>query len=50
MDVAAKQNNANNHTQKWVRVVQAIVGAAILGLQGVNISETNGQTHLIQRI
>lgn len=34
----------------WTRVATAVGGGLILAMQGVNISETNGQTQLIERV
>lgn len=45
----AKQPNGNK-SELWTRIISGVVGALILGMQGINISETNGQTSYIQRI
>jgi hypothetical protein len=41
---------AGHTSEFWTRVIGAIGGALILGMQGANLSETSGQTSLIHRI
>ena len=42
---------SNGHKAEiWTRVIGAIGGGLLLAMQGVNISETTSQTHLIERI
>lgn len=49
--VAEQKNSGNGHKAEiWTRVITGCAGAALLGMQGINISETNGQTNLIERI
>jgi hypothetical protein len=47
-----EERKANGHKAAdfWTRIIGAIGGALILALQGVNLSETSGQTNLIHRI
>lgn len=47
---AEEKNEAHHKAEIWTRVIGGAVGALVLALQGVNISETSGQTHLIQRL
>lgn len=39
-----------NGSAKWTRIGAALGGGLLLAMQGVNISETTGQTHLIERL
>lgn len=43
-------NNGHHKTEMWTKIIASVAGGLILALQGVNISETNGQTTLIHRI
>jgi hypothetical protein len=49
-DVAQRSSNGHHKAEVWTRIIGSVVGGLILALQGINISETNGQTSLIQRI
>jgi hypothetical protein len=44
----AKPNGSKSDL--WMKIATGVVGALLLGLQGVNISETSGQTNLMHRI
>jgi hypothetical protein len=44
------QNGTASKSDIWTRVIGAGVGAAVIALQGINISETSGQTIYIQRL
>ena len=46
-----EEHKPNGHkTADWTKIIGAIGGALILALQGVNLSETSGQTNLMHRI
>lgn len=44
------EKNEHQRTEVWTRIITGCVGAVVVGLQGVNLSETNSQTSLIHRI
>jgi hypothetical protein len=46
----ASLQKSNGRTELWSRVIAAGAGGLILAMQGVNLSETNGQTIYIQKI
>ena len=50
MNAEVQKPNGHNRTEFWTRIIGAGVGGLILAMQGVNLSETNGQTSYIQRI
>jgi hypothetical protein len=46
----AEKKVAGHTPEFWTKVVGGIGGALILGLQGINLTETTGQTSLMHRI
>ena len=49
MSDGAQRSNGSK-AELWTRIIGAIGGGLLLAMQGVNLSETNGQTGYIQRI
>ena len=45
-----KESNDHRKTEVWTRVITGCVGAIVVGLQGVNLTETNNQSGFIHRI
>jgi hypothetical protein len=39
-----------NHKEVWTQLITGLVGALIVGLQSLNLSETGSQTELMHRI